>query len=202
VSISTPSTSPSDDRQVLVDVATGILRDAGARGLTVHEVLARAGLGTRAFYRHFESKDQLLVAVFAAAARAEADRLQLRMSLSDDPVDAVVAWVEGRLDLAFDDEVQSDLQHVSREAQTVNAAAPDTMAEVHAAMLMPLVEAVARGLASGVFPAADPVADARSIDAVTWSCIERQWSAGDQTREEAQREVLSFCLRALRAEMR
>jgi AcrR family transcriptional regulator len=194
-----PSTSTSEDRETLLAVASGLLRESGAAGFTVHELLGRTGLGTRAFYRHFESKDHLVLAVFAGAARAEAVRLEDRMQAAEDPAAAVVAWIDGRLDLAFDDDVQSDLQFVSREAQALNAAAPDTMAEVHAAMLAPLIRALGDGVASGAFAVLEPIPTALSLDAVTWSCIERQWAAKDQARDDVRRHVLRFCLRAIGA---
>lgn len=195
---STPTES-APERQALLDAALGILRARGAQGLKVDEVLSLAGLGTRAFYRHFTSKDQLVVEVFADAAHAEALRLRQRMQQHVDPLGAVVAWIDGRLDLAFDDEVQSDLQYVSQQAQAVNLVDPETMAGVHAAMLAPLVEQIERGGADGTFRDVDPVTDARSIDAVTWACIERQWAAGDTVREDVRARVLAFCLRGLGA---
>ena len=46
----------------------------GAAGLTVAEVLAEAGLSTRAFYRHFRSKDELVLAVFEQEAQRRVRR--------------------------------------------------------------------------------------------------------------------------------
>lgn len=194
---STRSPSGPEERQALLVAASAVLREGGAQALRVDDVLGRAGLGTRAFYRHFESKDHLVVAVFADAARAEADRLRALMGSGAGPLDSVVAWIQGRLDLAFDAGVQSDLQHVSRQAQAVNATSPETMAEVHGAMLAPLVEQIDRGTAAGVFASQDPVADALSVDAVTWACIERQWAGAGDDPVVARERVLRFCLRAL-----
>ena len=90
-------------------------------------MLSRAELGTRAFYRHFDSKDQLVSAVFLDMARAETRRLRKRMAAAADPVDAVVAWIDGRLDLAFSDEIKSDLRQMSLEAQSQMFAAPEVI---------------------------------------------------------------------------
>lgn len=184
-------------RAALVAAATTVIREEGVRGLSVANVLARAGLGTRAFYRHFDSKDQLVAAVFLDMARAESDRLRQRMAGAPDPVGAVVAWIDGRLDLAFDDAVESDLRQMSLEAQSQMFAAPEVVGAAYAEILVPLSEQLERGRAAGVFIDVDPNADALSIQGVLWSSVERHWATGDCDRGEVRRRILRFCLRGL-----
>lgn len=198
--ISPGSALPSEERQALLVAALEVLRERGAHGLRVDDVLTRAGLGTRAFYRHFASKDQLILDVFAAAAQAEADRLRSQIREDQNALSAITAWIDGRLDLAFDAEVSSDLQYVSRQAQAVNVTSPERMAAVHAAILAPLIEHLARAAQTGEIQCADPVADALSIDAVTWSCIERQWAGAGDDPATARAQVRGFCLRAIGAQ--
>src|SRR6201998_733912 len=90
-----------DVRWAIVDAASRSIHDQGVRGLNIAAVLERAQLSTRAFYRHFESKDQLVAAVFREVIRAEARRLREKMTTAATPVEAVAAWIDGRLDLAF-----------------------------------------------------------------------------------------------------
>ncbi|WP_260860443.1 TetR/AcrR family transcriptional regulator [Mycobacterium tilburgii] len=58
-------------------------------------MLDRTKVSTRAFYRHFNSKEELVDAAFLASACAERRRLQRRMSLSNTEVEAVAAWIDG-----------------------------------------------------------------------------------------------------------
>ena len=69
-----------DVRRTIVAAAAEALREQGVRGLSVAAVLDRAELSTRAFYRHFESKDHVVAAVFLEMAQAEKRRLQRRMA--------------------------------------------------------------------------------------------------------------------------
>jgi AcrR family transcriptional regulator len=184
-------------RKALVSAATKVIRDEGVRALSVANVLDRAGLGTRAFYRHFESKDQLVAAVFLDMAKVESRRLRSRMADAPDPVAAVVAWIDGRLDLAFNDEVQSDLRRMSLEAQSQMFASPEVVGAAYAEILIPLVEQLDRGRATGRFVDVDPNADALSIQGVLWSSVERHWATGDCDRDAVRRHVLRFCLRGL-----
>src|SRR5246127_4962192 len=94
-----------DVRRAIVAAASKSVREQGVRGLNVATVLEQAHLSTRAFYRHFESKDQLVAAVFGEITRAEVLRLREKMAAAATPVAAVAAWIDGRLEIAFDDEV-------------------------------------------------------------------------------------------------
>ena len=54
---------PTVRREILAAAST-TLREQGVRGVSIAAVLERASLGTRAFYRHFDSKDELVAALF------------------------------------------------------------------------------------------------------------------------------------------
>lgn len=162
-------------------------------------MLRRAQLSTRAFYRHFDSKDHLVSAVFLEMARVETRRLRRRMASASGPVDALVAWIDGRLDLAFDDEVSADLRRMSREAQSQMVAAPELVNPAYAAILKPLVEQLDEGRQRGLFPDVDPDTDALSIQGAVWISIERQWATGDYDRIGIRNQTLRFCLRAIGA---
>lgn len=184
-------------RRVILAAASESLREQGIRGLSVAAVLDRAQLSTRAFYRHFESRDQLVAAVFLDMAHAETRRLRKRMAKTADPVEAVATWVDARLDLAFDEGIKTDLRHLSLEAQSAIFASPELIQPAYTAMLEPLVEQLQRGVAQGVFTDVDPLTEAQSIQGVVWASTERQWATGDLGRAAVREHVLRFCLRGL-----
>ena len=186
-----------DVRREILAAASATLQEQGIRGFSIAAVLERAGLGTRAFYRHFDSKDELVAAVFLEGARAETERLRHRMSTAATEIDAVVAWIDGRLDLAFDTSVRSDLRRLSLEAQSQTLASPNLVQPAYTAMLEPLVESLERGLQNGTFDRIDPMTDAQFIHGVVWSGIDRHWTRGDCDRAEVRERMLWFCLRAL-----
>jgi AcrR family transcriptional regulator len=184
-------------RRDILAAASQSLRENGVRGLSIAAVLERAGLSTRAFYRHFDSKDELVAAVFLETARAERRRLQRRMAAAATEIEAVAAWIDGRLDLAFDDNIKSDLRRLSLEAQSQTSASPGLVQPAYAEMLKPLSEALQHGLQRGVFHHIDPVTDAEFIQGVVWASTNRQWRTGDCDRAEVREDALRFCLRAL-----
>ena len=187
---------PATRRAILAAASTS-LREDGVQGLSIAGVLQRAQLSTRAFYRHFESKDQLVSAVFLEMARAEKRRLKRKMAAAAGPAGAVAAWVDGRLDLAFSDTIKSDLRQMSLDAQSQTFAAPELMQPAYAEMLEPLIAEIQRGLDQGQFHDVDPTSAAQAIQGVVWACTERQWATGDCERADVRERTLRFCLRGL-----
>jgi AcrR family transcriptional regulator len=184
-------------RRAILAAASKSVREHGVQGLSIAAVLDRARLSTRAFYRHFESKDQLVAALFLEMARVEMRRLRRKMASAATAVDAVAAWIDGRLDLAFDDNIKSDLRHVSLEAQSHMFASPELVQPAYAVMLEPLIEQLQLGLEHGVFHDIDPVTAAQSIQGVVWAGTERQWATGDCDRADTRERILRFCLRGV-----
>ena len=192
--------SPDPDvRRAILAAASTVVREQGVRGLNIADVLERCHLGTRAFYRHFESKDQLVAAVFTKAAVSETRRLRRKMRASANPIEAVAAWIDARLDVAFDKRVGASLRQVSLEAQTLMFTSPELVQAAFGTMLEPLVEQLERGLREGVFHDIDPLTDAEIVQGAVWACTQRHWATQSTVHADIRRRVLRACLRALGA---
>ena len=184
-------------RVAILAAASKIVREEGVRAFSIAQVLNRAQLSTRAFYRHFASKDELVSAVFLGMASVEMLRLRRRMADAPDPVHAVAAWVDGRLELAFNDEIRSDLRRMSVEAQSQMFASPELIGPAYGEILRPLIEQLGRGRELGLFTEIDPDSEALSVHGVVWACVERQWATGSCDPNELRERVQRFCLRGL-----
>ncbi len=186
-----------DVRRAIVAAASKSVREQGVRGLNVATVLEQAQLSTRAFYRHFESKDQLVEAVFGEITRAEVLRLTEKMTAAATPVEAVAAWIDGRLDIAFDDDVIAELRHGSLGPPSNGFDSPEMVMPGYSAILEPLVEQLQRGLELGVFKDIVPPTAAKSIHGVVWAGTRRRWAVNQWDRDDVRQRVLRFCLRGL-----
>jgi AcrR family transcriptional regulator len=184
-------------RSAIVAAASKTIREQGVHRLSVAAVLDRAQLSTRAFYRHFESKDQLVAAVFLEMTRNEVLRLRTKMAAAATPAAAVAAWIEGRLDLAFDENIESEQRQVSLEAQATVSSSPRLVSPAYHAVLEPLIEQLERGLELGVFHDVLPAIAAKSIHGVVWGQTQRQWTAGNSDSADIRKRALRFCLRGL-----
>jgi AcrR family transcriptional regulator len=186
-----------DVRWAILAAASKTVDDQGVGGLSIAAVLERAQLSTRAFYRHFESKEQLVAEVFSVLARVEMLRLRRRMANVASPVEAVATWIDGRLDLAFDENTEFDLRRLPREVQSEVLSSTEVVSPAHTAILEPLVEQLHRGLEIGVFQGIVPEAAAKSIHGVVWAATQEQWSTDHRGCNQVCESALQFCLRAL-----
>jgi len=186
---------PDAERRQLMDAALKVMRRNGFLGASVQDILDHAGLSTRAFYRQFQSKDDLLLAMFRTAAGPDVDHVAQTVAGAPSPVEAVCIWVDEIMDIAYDRKRIQRLVMFNRSArQTVGY--DDEVAWLKDHLVAPLLDALQAGVTDGSFPAADPMPDAYSIFELVWSV------AGPQVRQrlehrDAYQHVLRFCLPAL-----
>jgi AcrR family transcriptional regulator len=81
----------------LIDAAFAVMRTTGDIDPPVRDIVKRAGLSNQAFYRHFASKDALLLAVLADGQRQLIEYLRSRVASTTDPETQVRLWIEGVL---------------------------------------------------------------------------------------------------------
>jgi AcrR family transcriptional regulator len=190
-----------DERRLLFDAALVVMERNGFQDAAVADILSQANLSTRSFYRHFESKDQLLCALYRREAEVAAERLNAKVDAAGSPRQALDAWVE---------EILSFGHHRAKAARvavlgSAGAMRAEGYAEesAHAAKLLlaPLEALLAAGRRDGTLPLADPAADAPLIQSVVWAAAGLSpLRAKAASRAEATRQVKAFCLRALGAD--
>ena len=187
-----------DEVRILLNAALVVMERNGYTDAAVADILDEADLSTRSFYRHFESKDQLLCALFRREAVTVATRLRAKVDATRTPREALRAWIDEILSFGHD-RVKAARVSVLGSAGAMRA---EGYAEEmrHAARILtaPLEELLRQGAADGSFPDADPAADAPLIQSVVWAAAGLN-AARDtpSSRVEAARHVRSFCERAL-----
>ena len=82
-----------DELKILFDAALVVMARNGFQDAAVAEILNEANLSTRSFYRHFESKDQLLSALYRREAESAAERLNAKVNAAGNPLEALDAWI-------------------------------------------------------------------------------------------------------------
>ena len=186
-----------DELRILLDAALAVMERNGYVDAAVADILREADLSTRSFYRHFESKDQLLCALYRREAEAAVARLQEKVDAAADPRAALDAWI---------DEILSFGHHRAKAARVAVLGSPGAMrAEGYAAetrraatlLMAPLQTLLAHGVADGSFPLADPAADAPLVQSVVWAAAGLNPTREKLPRADASRQVRSFCERAL-----
>jgi AcrR family transcriptional regulator len=154
------------EQQRIVRAAYTLIQRDGSKATSVHDILREAGLSTRAFYRHFRSKDELVLEMY----RVDCDRVNATLvaavAAAPDPVAALTAWIDQNLAVVYD---ARRLRHAV-VLSSAEVASAEGFTEVKnaglAAQRTPLVALLRDGHDQGVFPYTDPETDALAIQAV------------------------------------
>ncbi|MGW6362395.1 TetR/AcrR family transcriptional regulator [Streptomyces sp. NPDC055092] len=189
------------ERARIIEAAYRVLAASEGESVAVGEILTEAGLSTRAFYRHFESKDDLVIAMFRRDNERVMAEIHAMVAAAESPDDALRRFVEGTMRLASDRRRRRRVM-VMTSAQAVRARGyAAERARSQAAQESVLALVLEQGRDAGLFPwARAPKADARSICAVLWHVFGEQIAGGGSTgADEAAAQVVDFALRALGA---
>lgn len=190
---------PEDERNRILAATLEVLRRNAGEEATVADILQQAQLSTRAFYRHFETKEDAVRALYERDAEAFAAGLRRQVEAAVNPPAALEAWIHEVLGLAFDRRRAERVSALDSPMARRIVAGTEIQARGNRLYVEPLLDVLEQGRATGDFPAASPDRDVHTIRAITWETID--WVRAGTfrlTRREALDHVLRFSLAALR----
>lgn len=165
---------------------------------TTQELVKEAGVALQTFYRYFEGKDALLVAVLEDLIAEQTRAWEAGAAELADPIERLHFFVTRPLSLIDAAPVAGGARAVTAEHWRLQQLFPDEMAHVDA----PLVDLVRRTIedaaAAGMVTPNDAASDAWLIvDLVRGVYHHYAYAALDRRREEIAEHVWSFCVRAI-----
>jgi AcrR family transcriptional regulator len=161
-------------------VAAGIrvMTRTGNFSPRVKEVIDEAGLSNQAFYRHFPSKEELLLAIIDAGTRDLDGYLRHRMGRAGGPVERVCEWVRGFAAQAISPEAAAATRPFLIPSARLADRFPTEVRANEDQLIVPLIEALADGRAAGALRAdLDPAEDARFVYDLVKEWLQRQLTA-------------------------
>jgi AcrR family transcriptional regulator len=167
-----PALDAETEIQILLDAGLTVLRRSGYERATLDEVLAESGLSTRSLYRHFETKDDLLRAVYRRDAEAAIAQVVNSVASASTSLEGLEHWVHELLSFAFDPGRSHRAQVLGFRGRRT---AEGLVAEYERStelFLAPLISVLERGKTDGTFPNADPVVDAQVINALVATVVD------------------------------
>ena len=203
--------------RLLVEAAYDLLDEGGLEGLTIRAVLARTGLARRAFYDNFESKDDLVLAVFEQTIRLAAGYYRTKAATIADPIGRLALIVSSiaigtaNLDSVIpggSDGIEAGNQRsaaLSREHLRLADTRPRELQAALAPLLALIAEQLRAGVAAGVVRDCDADIQAALIYNLVSTTVHTELlaaAAGAQDRERRLRlaeEIWEFCRRAVMA---
>jgi AcrR family transcriptional regulator len=155
----------ADEVRRLIEAAYAVMRATGEIDPRVGDVVRTAGLSNQAFYRHFKSKDELLLAVLTDGQHRLLATLQTRMARAEPGTPQVAAWIEGVMAQARNADAAENTRPFALNGARLADIFPADWSALRESVIAPLREAV--GAAGG-----DPDRDADAIYHVTFGEME------------------------------
>jgi AcrR family transcriptional regulator len=198
-----PDTTSDHDRGCIIEAAYSCLYEPHSGPIPVAAILQRAGVSTRAFYRHFESKDELFLAMLRQESDALAGRLDRILDEAPGaPADQLKAWIGHMFGWMHDAEMRMHLTVIDSDEVRVAKGYRETREQAHADRERSLVEILRHGRDDGSFPLADPELDAAAISTVVSRVMSEQSPRDEERLQQSLDWLLGFALRALGASRR
>ena len=190
-----------DEKQRIMRTAYELIQRDGSKETSVHDVLDAAGLSTRAFYRHFRSRDELVLEMYRVDCERVNATLATAVASASDPLAALAAWIDQNLAVVYD---ARRLRHAVVLSSAEVSSAEGFTAVKNAGLAEQrdsLVALLRDGLERGVFPHAEPETDAVAIQAVVGAHMRARLDRDPValTRVDARNHTLELFRRALGA---
>jgi AcrR family transcriptional regulator len=196
-SLSGKMAAATQEVEQLVEATYRIVSRDGTVDPRVRDILLEAGLSTQAFYRHFRSKDDLLLVLLDDGRRRLADYLSHRIAKARSPEGMVRAWISGMLAQAANAEAAERTRPFLVGLPRLREAFPAEHAESEAVLIGLLTEVISAGVAAGSMASADPGRDALAIYRLTLGIMEAHLFARTAPTRAETTHVVDFALRAL-----
>lgn len=164
--------SSHTERQILLDAAVRVMSKNGYDGTSVNDVLEDAGLSTRAFYRQFDSKHELLMALILRERDRVAYHLERAAKSADGPLAAVEAWIDAFLDLLYNPEIAPTTAIFTAPSVLASYTLATSLPEMQRMFCPPLIRALRAGHRAGVLDSPRPEADAYCIHALLHAALD------------------------------
>jgi AcrR family transcriptional regulator len=181
----------------IIEATYRVIEREGTVDPRIRDILDESGLATQAFYRHFKSKDELLLVLLDDGRRKLAQYLLHRMEKAEDPVSSVTAWIEGIMAQAANPDAASRTRPFILGLQRLSERyAEEQLASVQ--LLLELLQpAIVAGVSEGRFAALDPTLASTYIYDVAVTVMEDHVVRGVKPSRRETAELVAFCLRGL-----
>ena len=197
------ATKRSIDRgATLIRAAATLLERSNGDGFTVQEVANEAGQSLRTLYQYFESKDDLLLAVFEEAMKRYARMIRNSIAGLDDPLERLAGAVIAAASMPAYSSPGVDVG-LARLRLKLGDVDPALVARSHEPVTLVFLELVHQAAAAGEIIDQDAQAAVYIIISLNSSFIISQTLGNDQGLDLPEPEGLArFCLQGLGADLK
>jgi len=184
--------------RALVDATFEVIAATGSLDPPIRDIFDAAHLGRQVFYRHFRSKDELLLIVLDESRHIVASYLAKRIAKVEGASAKLRAWIDGVLRQAQDPEAARRTRPFALTGRRLEAQFPAQYARSQVVLTQLLTDVIRDGLDEGVFASRDPEQDAQIIYDAVFMRQNRHLLLRTVPTRQAGDDLHDFALRALR----
>ncbi len=184
----------------ILRAAVELIRDTETLDLRVTDVIARAGVSNRAFYRHFSGKTELLITLLEDGNRQYMEHVEAHMARAASPLAAVETWMRHMLARAQEPHHPADTRPFLLNGLRFAYEFPSEALAADEVLRAPLRRALAAARAAGELPPGDDERDLDHLVQLTFGHM--SWSLLQRTpiAPAAADHIVAFALAGLRSE--
>ena len=187
-----------EEAQRLIQAGIDEIGEKGGVDPRVSDIVRRAGLSNKAFYRHFKSKEELLLAVLEEGLQRSRDDFDTHLAAASSPLERVRTWILRVAELAVDAESAATTRPLLvYQATLAENLGPQVRGNVDRIMA-PLLEALTEAHGSGELPNIQPRQATDHVYHATWGWVHGRILACIQPSRQEAEALADFILRGLR----
>ncbi len=180
-----------------VEAGFRLVRESGQLQLRVSAVVAAAGLSNHAFYKHFRSKDELLVTLLDDGIRQLSSYLRHRMETAASPRERVRSWIRGMCEQALNPRAAAATRPFALGRGRLAERFPEEVAESERRLSALVQVALADAVAAGELPEADPETDAAALYDLAMGWMQRKLAQPEPAPRAEAESLVAFAMSGL-----
>ncbi|MEU5344057.1 TetR/AcrR family transcriptional regulator [Streptomyces sp. NPDC020766] len=182
--------------QVIMRAAHRLVREKGS-AFTTQELARESGVALQTIYRHFPSKDHILLALVEEIIAEQATRMRAAAQELPDPVARLRYYIARTLDALRDGGDRTGPRFITAEHWRLHQLFPDEMARIAKPYDDLVVQELAEAFAQGLLRPRDPAHDAWfAMKLVTSVYHHYAFATAHEPVEDVAERLWAFCLAA------
>ena len=182
----------------LIEASFTLIRERGQLEPRVGEIVLAAGLSNQAFYRHFRSKDELLLAVLDEGIQKLAGYLRHRMQGVETPAQGIREWLAGMCEQALNPEAAAATRPFALSRARLSELFPAEVEESERQLTAMLREAIEAAVAGGELADADPERDVETLYGLAMGWMQRKLAHSEAPERADAEHLVEFAWNGLR----
>jgi AcrR family transcriptional regulator len=184
----------------LIEAGFTVVRKTGNLEPRISEIVAAAGLSNQAFYKHFPSKNDLLLAMLDEGIRLLRGYVEYRMDKARDPLARIRAGLEAILEQALSPKAAAATRPFALSRARLAEIFPHEVATTERQLTKLFEDAIESARSAGALSPGDPARDARLLYGLAMGWVERRLTDRDPVRKADAAHLVAFALRGLQHE--